>query len=54
MYNVFCFVPVANVICSDKVKNEIKNENSDHSQHGVGFILCFRVYNHNFYSIFMN
>ena len=39
---------------SNKVKNKIKYYSSDHFQHCFKLMLHFRVWNHNFYSFFLN
>ena len=62
IHSVFgVLLPCAHVTCIGyfliyhmKVKNEIKNKISDHSQNCFGFSLYFRVHNHTFNSIFQN
>ena len=39
---------------SNKVKNKIKHQTSDHFQHYFRFMLHFLVSNHNFHSVFQN
>ena len=63
VYNISCVLPCAEVTGkgyfviqqqSNKVKNKVKHQTSDHFQHCFRFILHFKVCNHNFYSVFMN